>query len=185
MATKINGTGNVQDELNRMLPAAAHAKLGDLLAELISKHNIGRNSMLTKAGLAIKAGGSAVVKAATAFAAVVDGVPLRKAANTDMAALAGTLATAKSALWAFYVDAAGTLTTSAKTADVDDHAAAMALLPVTPSGKAMIGFIIIDNATGSNFVGGTTALDTGSLTVTYYDTLSNFVGPAIGDLNSR
>lgn len=35
----INGTGNLQDELNRMNPASAHAKLGDLLAEVITKHN--------------------------------------------------------------------------------------------------------------------------------------------------
>lgn len=38
MGTK-NGTGNLQDELNRMNPAAAHAKLGDLLNEIITKHN--------------------------------------------------------------------------------------------------------------------------------------------------
>lgn len=37
--TSNKGTGNPQDELNRMSPAAAHAKLGDVLAELISKHN--------------------------------------------------------------------------------------------------------------------------------------------------
>lgn len=30
---------NLQDELNRCMPAAAHAKLGDLLNELITKHN--------------------------------------------------------------------------------------------------------------------------------------------------
>lgn len=38
MATK-NGTGNLQDELNRMNPAAGHAKLGDLLVDIITKHN--------------------------------------------------------------------------------------------------------------------------------------------------
>lgn len=38
MGTK-NGTGNLQDELNRMNPAAGHAKLGDLINELITKHN--------------------------------------------------------------------------------------------------------------------------------------------------
>lgn len=37
MAT--NGTGNLIDELNRCMPAAAHAKLGDLLQEIITKHN--------------------------------------------------------------------------------------------------------------------------------------------------
>lgn len=35
----INGTGNLQDELNRMTPAAGHAKLGDLLVDIITKHN--------------------------------------------------------------------------------------------------------------------------------------------------
>ena len=38
MANK-NGTGNLRDELNRMNPAASHAKLGDLLSEIIEKHN--------------------------------------------------------------------------------------------------------------------------------------------------
>lgn len=30
---------NLIDELNRCMPAADHAKLGDLLQELITKHN--------------------------------------------------------------------------------------------------------------------------------------------------
>lgn len=34
-----NGTGNLQEELNRMNPAAGHAKLGDLLTEIIAKYN--------------------------------------------------------------------------------------------------------------------------------------------------
>lgn len=189
--TKINGTGNVQDELNRMSPAASHAKLGDLLAALITQINDltarANNRMLTKAGLVIKQASSPLVRAASAFAAVADGVVVRKAASTDMAALAGTLATANSALWAFYIDSAGTLTTSTKTASVATHALAVADLPAVPAGLAMIGFIVIDNATGSNFVGGTTALDTGSLTVTYYDTLGEqpFALDSLGDLNSR
>jgi len=36
---KFTGTGNVKDELNRCMPAAANAKLGDLLDEIIAKHN--------------------------------------------------------------------------------------------------------------------------------------------------
>lgn len=34
-----NPKRNLKDELNRMAPAAAHAKLGDLVDELITKHN--------------------------------------------------------------------------------------------------------------------------------------------------
>lgn len=125
---------------------------------------------LSSAGLAIKAGGSAIVKAGTAFSALANGTLVIKAANTDMSALVGTLATAKAAAWAFYVDSAGTITTSAKTADVADAAAAIALLPSAPDGNAMIGFITVANATGSNFVGGTTALDAVSVTTAYYNT---------------
>lgn len=34
-----NPARNLKDELNRMAPAAAHAKLGDLVDEIITKHN--------------------------------------------------------------------------------------------------------------------------------------------------
>jgi len=34
-----NPVRNLQDELNRMAPAAAHAKLGDIVNDLITKHN--------------------------------------------------------------------------------------------------------------------------------------------------
>lgn len=50
MATK-NGTGNLQDELNRMNPAANHAKLGDLLSEIITKHNALAAQLDTDAGV--------------------------------------------------------------------------------------------------------------------------------------
>jgi hypothetical protein len=189
------GNGNNQDELNRMAPATSHAQLGTLLVEMIAAHNAlvnrANSVILTKAGLAIKAGASAIVKAVSAFAAVVSGTIVRKAANTDMAALVGTLATARSAAWAFYIDAAGTLTTSTKTADLTTHALAIAALPATPLNKALIGWIVVDNATGTNFVGGTTALDTGSLTVTYYDSaglppgLTANGAVSLGDINSR
>lgn len=35
----INAAGSVQAQLNRMNPASADAKLGDVLADLIAKHN--------------------------------------------------------------------------------------------------------------------------------------------------
>lgn len=169
-----------QYKLNKSTPAAWRAKLGDICANLIAAVNaliidhaaqavINSSRIIAPAVLAIKAGASALVSTSAAFAAIAGGVVVRKAAATDMAALVGSLATAKSALWAFYIDAAGTLTTSAKTADAATHDAALALLPATPANKALIGFIVADNATGSAFVGGTTALDTASLTVTYYN----------------
>jgi len=196
-----NSVAQLQDHLNRAMPASFRVKLGDLLVSLIAFANAVladvtglrtrvNTSMLTKAGLAIKAGGSAVVKYVSPIAALCNGAPVRKAPG-DMPALVGTLATAKSAAWAFYIDAAGTLTASAKTADVDTHDAALALLVAPADNKAMVGFIVVDNATGSDFVGGTTPLDTGSLTVTYYDTMgvapfaAALTASAVGDLASR
>lgn len=44
-------TRNIQDELNRLAPAAAHAKLGDVLVDLITGYNdlaTQYNSLLAK-----------------------------------------------------------------------------------------------------------------------------------------
>lgn len=177
------GTGNVQDELNRFTPAARDAKLGDLLAALIVNANAART--LNSAGLVIKAGSSALAKCGAAFAAVCNGVVVRKAANTDMAALAGTLATAKSAAWVFTIDSTGTLATMAKTADFATHDLAIAAVVPPAAGVATIGILVLDNATGSNFVGGTTALDVGSLTATYYNVTGDNLAALMGNLDSR
>lgn len=188
----VNAAGSVQAQLDRMGPAAADAKLGTLLAELIAKLDAaqkrGNTYVASNATLAIKAGGSTLVKATNAFCACINGTLVRKAAATDMPALAGTLATAKSAAWVFYIDSTGALSVSTKTADAASHDAALALVPTTPVGLAQIGILVLDNATGSNFVGGTTALDTASLTATYYNTHGiNMAGvlPTISDLESR
>lgn len=171
MATNTR-TMDAQKALNRCMPLAKRVSLGDMLNNLINQVNYLtkrlNNRVLSNPGLVIKAGSSPIVKAGSAFLAEVGGVLIRKAANTDMSALAGTLATAKSAAWAFYINSSGTISTSTKTADAATHDAALALLTGTPDGYAQIGVIVIDNATGSNFVGGTTALDVANLTVTYY-----------------
>lgn len=172
---------NLKEELDRItrvtkaygLGAQLEAIVTDLtavFADLTALRTRINTGTLNSAGLVIKAGSSAIVKAGSAFAALAGGAVVVKAANTDMSALVGTLATAKSAVWAFYIDSAGVITTSAKTADANDAAAALALMPASPDNKAMIGFIVVANASGSNFVGGTTALDAASITTTYYNT---------------
>lgn len=188
----INAAASVQAQLDRSSPAAADAKLGTLLAELIARITVLQNRLNTfvasSPGLAIKQASSTLAKAGTAFIAYINGTEVRKPANTDMPALSGTLATAKSAAWVFYIDATGALSVSAKTADAADHASAVALIPATPAGLAQIGVLVLDNATGSNFVGGTTALDVASLTATYYNTHGcNFAGVLTTplDLESR
>lgn len=165
----------VQRMLNDAMPANKHGRVGDVIAGLISFCNSLQAAhttfCITKAGLVIHGASSTLVKAGSPTVAVVAGALVDKAANTDMPALVGTLPTAKSALWAFYIDSAETLHVSTMTVAATTHDGALALLPAIPAGYAQLGFIIVDNATGSNFVGGTTALDVGSLTVTYYDTM--------------
>jgi len=111
---------------------------------------------LTSAGLAIKAGASALVKAATAFYAIAGGKLVTKVANTDMAALSVTVTNAKFNVFVFYIDSAGTLTSAMGT---EGASLAAVVFPLTPEGKAAIGFVIINPTGTGNFVGGTTALD--------------------------
>ncbi len=123
--------------------------------------------VMQAAGLALKTTSSPLAKSANTIKAFIDGVVVTKAA-ADMAALAGTIATAKKGIFVFTLAADGTLATRAGSLT----AATLAALtyPTIPAGEVIIGFIIVENATGSDFVGGTTALDTASLTVTYVDT---------------
>ncbi|HCE08555.1 MAG TPA: hypothetical protein DEQ40_08135 [Oxalobacteraceae bacterium] len=181
----------IQDQLNRILPAAAKAQLGTLLSDMINGLNAVLGALdtcvLNKAGLIIKAASSPIVKSVNSYAAMINGVTTVVAAS-DMSALAGTLATAKSAAWAFYVDGTGAITTSAKTADSATAAAAAALLPAVPANLAQIGFIVVTNTSGAGFIGGTTFLDAAGIAVGYYDTVGPLLPASIlsvGDLASR
>lgn len=112
---------------------------------------------IATAGLAIKTGGSAIVKTgAAAYYGVANGVLVTKAAATDMPALVGTVANATFNAFAFFVDAAGTVTVALGTAGAT--LAAMKLPPI-PVQKAMLGFVIINPTGTGDFTGGTTALD--------------------------
>ena len=131
------------------------------------------NHLISAAGLTI-ASGKKTATAGNAFAYLAGGVVGYKAAG-DMSALVGTIADAKSAGWVFYIDSAGTITTSAKTADAASAAAAFALANAiaVPTGKAVIGQLVVSTS-GATFVGGTTDLDAGTATDLYL----SFVGPA-------
>lgn len=120
------------------------------LADRLSSQTLG------SAGLAIKAGASALVKAGTAVSAVANGTLVRIAVNTDMAALSGTVTNLKFNVFAFFVDSAGTLTSAM---GIEGATLAAVTFPPTPAGKAMLGFITINPTGTGNFVGGTTALD--------------------------
>jgi hypothetical protein len=132
------------------------------------------NYLMTSAGLAIAGGSKLTATCANGFVYIAGGTLKYKAAG-DCSALVGTIALSKSACWAFYIDSAGTITTSAKTADVDTVALAMAdiLAVPVPADKALIGILNVINTAGGNFVGGTTALDAATATDLYF----SFVGP--------
>jgi uncharacterized hydantoinase/oxoprolinase family protein len=115
---------------------------------------------------------------AAAFTYLANGTLGYKAAS-DMSALVGTVADGKTAGWVFYIDSAGTITTSSKTADTTgvDAAAVLAtqllcLAIAQPAGKAIIGNLVV-STTGAAFVGGTTDLDAGTAT----DLYQSYIGP--------
>lgn len=139
----INSLTNGQDKLALLPPIKA-------LADRYSSNTF------TSAGLAIKSGGSAIVKAGSAFYAIANGILVTKTANTDMAALSGTVTNAKFNVFCFYVDSAGTLTSAMGT---EGATLAAVVMPPIPEKKACIGFVIIKPTGTGNFVGGTTPLD--------------------------
>jgi hypothetical protein len=117
--------------------------------------------------------GGLVISATTTLAKIANTIRymlngnLYSKTTVDCAAISGTIATGYKNVVVFYIDDDGTMGSVMGTAATT---VAGITFPAVPDNVAVIGFIIIENATGSNFVGGTTALNTGSLTVTYVDT---------------
>lgn len=136
--------------------AALRALWNALLVDLTSLNTNTSTHCLTSAGLTIHGSASALVKAATAFYAIVGGVLVTKTANTDMPALVGSVTNAKFNVFMFYIDAASVVTVAMGT---EGATLAAVVFPPTPAAKAAIGMLIV-NPTGTGpFVGGTTALD--------------------------
>lgn len=148
-------------------------QLGDRIVDIadrLGNHNI------SSPGLVIKAGGGVLVKAGSAFHAMLsDGKARRivaKAANTDMAALSGVVLNATHNVFAFFIDNAGTLTSQMGVAGAT---LAAVTFPEVPSGKACIGYVHINPTGTGNFTGNTTALD--DATVVPNAVYVNIVGP--------
>lgn len=115
------------------------------------------SQLINSGGLRIKGGrASAIVQAHTALLASAQGKLVTKAADTDMAALVGTIVTTAFNVYVFYIDVAGNLTTAM---GIAGSTLANVVFPPTPEGKAMIGFVIINPTGAGSFVGGTTVLD--------------------------
>lgn len=129
---------------------------------------------LNTAGLAIKAGGSAIVKTgAAAWYGVANGILVPKGAATDMPALVGTVTNAKFNVFSFFCDQGGTLT-SAMGAEASTLAGV--IFPTLSESVAQLGFVIINPTGTGNFVGGTTALDDATVvpTAVYINTIGAF-----------
>ena len=126
------------------------------LVDVLEKH------VMNSGGLAIKTGSSVLAKTASAVYYWIAGKLYTKAA-ADMAALAGTVTAAKFNVFVFTVNATGTVATAMGTEGATIDAI---VIPVTPAASAVIGFVIINPLGTGNFVGGTTALDDGTVTPT-------------------
>ena len=117
--------------------------------------------MLNTPGLVIHGGGSTVAKTGGSDCyALADGVLQKIAASTDMPALSGTVTNATFNVFAFFIDSGGTKTSAMGNAGTT---LAGVTFPQFPTKKACIGFIIINPTGTGDFVGGTTALDDGTV----------------------
>lgn len=115
------------------------------------------SACLTAAGLLISAGGATTAKTGSADVYLIaNGVLVKVAASTTLPALTGINASAGYfVIAAFFVDSAGTVTVAG---GVQGATLGAAQFPQFPTGKALLGFLIITYA--SAFTGGTTPLDT-------------------------
>jgi hypothetical protein len=176
----MSAIGFIQNQLNRCMPAAQKAKLGDVLADLVAAVNAARSDLsailaqlqtgiVIPAVLAIHGAGSVLVKTSALVVGRVGGTAFSIAANTDAPALAGTTADTMYSAYDLYSDNTGTMTWSAKTADSASEAAALALLPALPADKIRLGSVTIHNASGAPFVANTTHLDAAGITPAYYN----------------
>ncbi len=163
MTTKISSYRNLKSIT--AITLAILALCTAIYTDLNNLHKRGDNQVITPAGLVIKSAYSPTVKAGTLSAFVADGTLVYKAANTDMPAISGTLAKNKFALWSFYIDSAGTLTASSKTADAASAAAALLLKPAIPAAKAEIGYIIVGSHANQAFTAATSPLETTATTL--------------------
>jgi hypothetical protein len=136
---------------------SAHRDQKSLYPVLSAAANLDNTQCLTSAGLAIHGAGSALVKTGSSITYAVAGGTLASiAASTDLPALVGTVTNAKFNIFCFYVDSAGARTSAMGT---EGAALGNVVFPLLPTGKALIGFAIINPTGTGNFVGGTTALD--------------------------
>lgn len=163
------------EKLNPILSAMpdkmASAQLSKIFTGIYNRLN---SVCLTSAGLAIKAGGSVLVKTgAVATTLSVEGRLASIAAATDMPELSGTVTNAMFNVFVFSQDRAGT---RYATMGTESSSLSGVKFPNIPDTRAIIGFIVVNPTGTGNFVGGTTALDDATVipNVVYNNTVGAF-----------
>jgi hypothetical protein len=143
--------GGVAGEMNRANLLVVLKAIGDRLS----------TQTHTSAALRIKGGSaSAIVQTNAVYAGVAKGTLIAKVTSTDMPALVGTVVNATFNVFAFFIDSASTVTVAMGIAGTT---LAKVTFPAIPEGKAVIGYVSINPTGTGNFVGGTTALDDGTV----------------------
>jgi hypothetical protein len=125
------------------------------------------NKILQKGTLAIHGSASTLVKTTTTLYVMVDGVIVKLAA-ADLTALSGTVHNAKFNVFVFTINASGTVKVYLGTEGATIGAV---VFPTTPDGEVPFGFVLINPTGTGDFVGGTTALDDGTVVpnAVYFD----------------
>jgi hypothetical protein len=160
-------------------------------------NNYNINELLSSAGLAIHGAASALVKYANSFQfkangrisgviTTADAPSLALATLTapyvnGVAQVAGALASGFQRTYTLVatlpITGTGTNTptfswlASGDTSNTTDQPNTAGFITPNQSNQCVVGYVVVQNATGAAFVPGTTALDTGSLTLTY---INNF-----------
>lgn len=120
----------------------------------------------------------------TAFEFHVNGKEYTKAAVAAGTALSGDdLPTAKTGAWALDIGVNGTVDITPATDNATGYASsvlALAAIPAVATDHVRMGTVAVANATGTDFVPGTTALDAANITDTYADGTAGLqVGSAV------
>lgn len=138
-----------------------------------------KNVALASAGMAIKTSSSALAKTVNAFNYTIDGNIIGAKGAGDLPALTGiNVADGYTTCITVSINSSGTFSLTESIADQLTSGLTgifpISALGVVPAGNALVGYIVIKNATGSVFTGGTTALDVSNLTVTYLNAVGGF-----------
>jgi hypothetical protein len=128
---------------------------------------------LSSAGLATN---TAAVKAGNTLIVAVNGTLQVYAANQAMGLLGGPNIPNTGAvygLWAFTVDNTGTFWAIASPANGNAAAAGALIWPTIPDNMAVLGYMVLQNASAGAFTPNTTSLATAGITTTF----ANLCGP--------